>query len=157
MFRSYLPKAWQSLIVGKAPISMQSSHIDVLQRAMEIGDAAEKTREARMVESVITNAAKGKGAVIGLQETLDMLREGRIQTLIIQDGYRHPGGVCSACGYFSSKTINACPSCGEKMDVISDSVEMAVREVMRMGGEVDVLHADQVGGDRIQIGAVLRY
>ncbi len=157
MFRSYLPKAWQSLIAGKAPISMQSSHMDVLQRAMEIGAVAEKTREARMVETVITNAAKGKGAVIGLQETLDMLREGRIQTLIIQDGYRHPGGACTACGYLSSKTIDACPSCGEKMDVIPDSVEMAVREVMRMGGEVEVLHADQVGGDRIQIGAVLRY
>lgn len=157
LFRSNLPKAWQSLIVGTAPMSMLASHTEVLQKAMEIGDAAEHRREAAIVETIITGAAKGRGAVTGLQDTLDMLQEGRIQILVIQEGYRQPGSTCPACGYAAAEPIESCPACSGKMEGIPDIVEMAVRSIMRKGGEVEVLHPEQVGGERLKIGALLRY
>ena len=36
LFRSQLPKAWQSLVVGTFPISMHATHDEVLEKAMQI-------------------------------------------------------------------------------------------------------------------------
>lgn len=157
MFRNLLPKAWQSLVVGTFPISMVASHNEVLAKAMEIGSQAELRRESDLVNTLVTNSAKGRGGVIGLQETLDAIREGRLQTLVIRDGFRDPGVRCIGCGYISAKTVDSCPYCGSKMEKIPDAVELAVRNVMRNGGEVEVLHADQKIKGFDQIGAILRY
>jgi hypothetical protein len=69
LFRSQLPKAWQSLVVGTFPISMVASHADVLEKAMQIGEEAEHRRELKLMSMVVTNAAKGRGGVIHLNDT----------------------------------------------------------------------------------------
>lgn len=157
LFRSQLPKAWQSLVVGTFPMSMTASHNEVMERALEIGQEAEHKREAALVQSVITNAAKGRGGVIHLGDTLSALREGRIQTLLIRDGYRAPGFRCQSCGYLSEVTFDACPFCGGECEEIADAVELAVHQVMQAGGDVEVLHNDVPSVEKIQIGALLRY
>jgi peptide chain release factor subunit 1 len=157
MFRSMLPKAWQSLVVGSFSISMNASNLEVLDKAMEIGRSAEKRRESQLLKSLITSAAKGKGGVMGLQESLDALREGRIQSLVIEEGYRTPGALCTGCGYLSSAPLETCPFCGSKMEQIPDMVELAVRQVMAAGGDVEVLHPDQTIEAFQKIGALLRY
>jgi hypothetical protein len=59
LFRSQLPKAWQSLIQGTFPISMTASHAEVLKKALEIGQEYEQEKEIKLVTAVITTAAKG--------------------------------------------------------------------------------------------------
>ena len=58
-FKSYLPKTWQSLVVGTFPISMTARADEVQKKAFEIGQQAEHRREMRLVENMITSAAKG--------------------------------------------------------------------------------------------------
>lgn len=157
LFRSHLPKAWQSLIIGTFAINMNASNGEVLERAMQIGKEAEHQREAHLVDTIITNAAKGRGGSIGLEDTLGALREGRVQSLVIRDGYRAPGFRCKSCGHISSVPMGACPFCDGETEQIPDAVEVAVRQVMRSGGEVEVLHDDQVLKEFDQIGALLRY
>jgi peptide subunit release factor 1 (eRF1) len=157
LFRSQLPKAWQSLVVGSFPMSMTSSQNEVLQRTMEVGAEAEHRRESHLIKTVVTNAAKGKGGVVDLEETLGALREGRVQTLLIRDGFRSPGCRCTSCGYLSSNDMPTCPFCGSATEKIPDAVELAVRQVMQEGGDVEVLHDEQGEGEFDQIGALLRY
>jgi peptide subunit release factor 1 (eRF1) len=140
LFRSLLPKSWQSLVVGTFPMSMVASENEVLERAMEVGQQAERHREARIIEEVLTGAAKGRGGVVDLNETLNAVREGRVQTLLIRDGFRAPGCRCTSCGYLSSSHMENCPFCGGECERIPDAVEYAVREVMQSGGDVEVLH-----------------
>ena len=156
-FRSLLPKSWQSLIVGVFPISMTASHSEVLECAMEVGAEAEFHREALLANTVVTNAAKGRGGVIDLEDTLNAIHEGRVQTLLIRDGFRAPGGQCTSCGYLSAGSIDVCPYCEGEVEQIPDAVELAVRRVMQTGGEVEVLPSDQDVGEFDQIGAILRY
>jgi peptide chain release factor subunit 1 len=101
-FRAHLPKAWQSLVVGTFPMSMTANHTEVLARAMEIGQQAERRREARLVDTAITNAAKGTGGGVRLDETLSAVHEGRVQTLIVQEGYRSAGYQCAGCDYLTT-------------------------------------------------------
>jgi peptide subunit release factor 1 (eRF1) len=156
-FKSFLPKAWQSLVVGAFPMSMTASHAEVMNRALEIGQQAEIEREAQLMDTIVTSAAKGRGAVVDLEETLNAMHAGRIQTLLIREGYRAPGYRCTGCGYLTSEHIAACPFCGKSFEHIPDAVEMAVRRVMQDGGEVEVLHSVAELSDFGDIGALLRY
>jgi peptide chain release factor subunit 1 len=157
LFRKLLPKAWQSLVVGTFPMSMVASQSEVLEKAMEVGQEAEHRREVQMVDTVVTNAAKGRGGTVDLGPTLNAVREGRVQTLLIRDGFRAPGWRCKGCGYLSAEHFDACPFCGQEGDQIPDAVELAVRQVMQSGGEVEVLRGDLAINELSQIGALLRY
>jgi len=157
VFRAHLPKAWQSLVVGTFAMSMTASHSDVLARAMQIGREAEHKREARLVEAVVTGAAKGRGGVVQLEETLNAVHQGRVQTLLIQDGLRAQGRRCKSCGYITTQADGACPFCGGSFGVIPDAVELVVRRVMQSGGEVEVLHDNPTLTQHGGIGALLRY
>jgi len=157
VFRAQLPKTWQSLVVGTFPMSMAASHNEVLERAMQVGQEAERRREARLVDTIVTNAAKGRAGVVGLEGTLNAVHQGRVQTLVIQEGLRLPGSRCEGCGFVTSQKFEACPFCGGHFKAIPDSVELAVRNVMQSGGEVEVLHDPSPLKDHGSIGAVLRY
>ncbi len=156
-FRSLLPKTWQSLIVGTFPMSMTASQSEVLERAMEIGGAAERRRETLLVEAMITGAAKGRGGLTGLDETLRAVHEGRVQSLVIEEGFRAPGYRCQGCGYLTAHETQKCPFCGAAFDHIPDAVEMAVHDVMQHGSDIEVLQAGQSNKDFGKIGAILRY
>lgn len=157
LFRSQLPKAWQSLVVGTFPISMTASHKEVLERAMEIGAEAEYRRGTQLASAVVTNAAKGRGGVVGIEDTLNAAREGRVMTLLIRDGFRLKGSRCKSCGYLSAQVLEECPFCDGEVEAVSDVVEIAVGTVLRSGGEVEVLQSGHQVEGFDQIGALLRY
>ena len=157
LFRAQLPKAWQSLVVGSFPVSMTASHNEVLERAMHIGREADRKRELKLVEAAITGAAKGRGGVVRLDDTLGAVHEGRVQTLLIREGFRAPGRRCKSCGYITTQKMEVCVFCGGEFEKIADAVEMAVRRVIQSGGEVEVVHDDKTLSKHGDIAALLRY
>lgn len=157
LFRSSLPKSWQSLIIGSFPIRINASKDEVHQRAMKVGQDAENREKEHLVRSIITNTAKELGGVLNLEDTLKAAHEGRVSTLVIRDGYRAPGYVCDGCGYLSEKQHDTCPYCESSFSEIGDAVEMAVRNVLQNNGDVEVLPEDQSLEGFDNIGALLRY
>lgn len=155
-FRAALSKHWQSLIVGTFPISMTAHHAEVLEKAMQAGREAEHLREMRLVEQVVTAAAKGGAGVVRLDDTLGALHDGRIQTLVVLEGFRAPGYECAGCHYITTQALDVCPFCGGSFQQIPDAVEMAVRQVMQAGGDVEVIHENKQL-ENFGIGAILRY
>jgi peptide chain release factor subunit 1 len=156
-FRSLLPKSWQSLVVGTFPSSMTASKNEVLNRALQIGLEAEIRREKRLLNSLVTNAAKKHGGVLNLDETLQALHDGKIQILVIHEGLREPGFQCQGCGYLTGIEMPTCPYCGGNFIYISDVIELAVHKVMQQGGEVEFVHPDHSEKKFKGIGAILRY
>jgi peptide subunit release factor 1 (eRF1) len=157
LFRAHLPKSWQSLVVGTFPMSMNAGHSEILERAMRVGKEAEQRRIGKLVDVVVTGAAKGKGGVYRLDDTLSAVHEGRVKVLVIKEGLRAPGYRCLGCGYVTAQQLDACPFCEGEFEQIPDVVEMAVRKVMQSGGDVQVLHDDLALKDYEHIGALLRY
>jgi peptide chain release factor subunit 1 len=157
LLRSQLPKSWQSLIMGTFPMSMTASKEEVLEKAKQIGQQVELQKEEQLLKKVVTGAAKEEKGVLNLDDTLSAVHDGKVQVLIIQDGYRAPGYQCQGCGYLTAKELPECQFCGSEFEQIPDAVEMAVHKVMKTGGEVDVLqHQHHVKGFE-NIGAILRY
>lgn len=157
LFRVNLPKAWQSLVVGTFPMSMTASQNEVYERAMQVGLEAERKREAKLVDAIITGAAKGRGSVVRLDDTLGAVHEGRVQVLLIQEGFRAPGQRCKSCGYITTQHIEKCVFCGGEFEPIPDAVELAVRKVIQAGGEIEFVHENRKLEDYGKIGALLRY
>jgi peptide chain release factor subunit 1 len=150
LFRSYLPKAWQSLVVGSFAISMTASHPEVLSKAIQIGMEAEARREAVLIDRIITSAAKGAEGSIGLETTLAAVNDGRVQTLVITEGYRKVGYRSKETGMLSAVKEG-------DMEKVLDVIDQAVSEVIRHGGEVEVVHKNEALEQAGSIGALLRY
>lgn len=157
-FRSLLPKAWQSLVMGTFPMSMTASHLEVQNKALQIGLEAESQRQNRLVEDIITSAAKGSSAVVGMTDVFDAISRDRIKTLVVEEGLRHPGYVCDNCGALFTALADPCSLCGKgKVEKTLDAVEMAVGRVLRRGGDIEVLRSDPALIKMGSIGALLRY
>jgi peptide subunit release factor 1 (eRF1) len=155
-FRTLLPKTWQSLIVGTFAMSMNANHTEVQAHTMHIVQEAEHHREIRQIDQMITAAAKGGNGVVSIDDTLSAVHEGRVQTLIVKEGYRSMGYQCQGCGYLTTQQVHICPFCGKDFTQIKDAVEMAVRRVMRDGGEVQIVR-DDPRLEKIGMGGLLRY
>jgi peptide subunit release factor 1 (eRF1) len=156
-FLAHLPKSWRSLVVGTFAMDMNASHDQVLEKAIEVASEAEVKKERRLVEAMITAAAKGQDGVVGLDDTLAALHAGRIQTLIVSEGFRQAGYRCTSCGFLTSYQRQQCPFCGSSFEEIPDAVDLAVRHVMRDGGEVEIIRQNASLERAGHIGAILRY
>lgn len=156
LFTSMLPKAWQSLVMGTFPMSMTATQGEVKSRALEIGIHVDAEREKRLVERLVTQAAKASGAVIGLRDTLAAVNDGRVQILVLSEGFRKNAYRCKSTGLL---TLNPEETCTDEKDIekVYDVVDLAVNQVMRSGGEVEVIMATETMDKAGSIGAILRY
>jgi len=157
LFRSYLPAAWQPTVAGTFAASKATRPAVILAKALEVGARTEQERVARLVETAVTAAAKGKGGAIGLDDTLGALRGGRVQVLLVSDGYREKGFECSGCGFHTAQAVQVCPFCGNPFRVIEDAVEHAVQTVMLGEGEVEIIRGNPDLERAGRIAAILRY
>lgn len=157
LLRGQLPKSWQSLVVGTFHMSMTATTDEVVGKALQIGMQTEFHKEELLLNILVTGAAKEKKGVLGLEETLVAVHNGRVQTLVIQDGYRAIGYQCLGCGNLTALEIPLCQYCGSTLEPIPDAIEMAVRKVMKGGGEIEVLQHQHKTSGFNGIGALLRY
>lgn len=157
LFKTHLPKMWQSLIVGTFPAAMTTSHQEILSKALEIGDKAEKAREKHLVEKLITQASKQANAIVGLEPTLNAVNEGRVQSLVVGYGYQVSGFRCPQCNMITSHSDIVCKKCNSEAVQIADVIATAVSMTLKNGGEVDVIKSDPNLKDAGNIGAFLRY
>jgi peptide subunit release factor 1 (eRF1) len=124
---------------------------------MQIGKEAEAERDLKMVQSIISQAGKGAGAEIGLENTLQAVSQSRVQTLVVTEGFRQSAHRCTGCGRLTIHTNPLCKDCGSKIIPVEDGVELAVNAVMRSGGEVEIVSTNPDFAKAGNIGALLRY
>lgn len=157
LFRSHLPKAMQSLVMGAFAMPMTAAQPEVLAKALQISRDAEEKHEAQMIGNLITSAAKQSGAVVGLTATLDAVNTSRVQRLVLSEGFTQSGYHCPSCGALVTKSAPACPQCGAALTPALDIVDLAVSAVLRSGGDVEVIHKNAELEQNGKIGALLRY
>ena len=138
-------------------MGMTATQSEVLTKAMQEGLEAERHREERLVDTAINSAAKAGAGAVGLAETLEASHKGRVQTLLVFEGYHASGYRCPNCGYLTAAALPVCPVCGEKVVAVADIVDHAARSVMRGGGGVEIVHYSPALKGAGNIGAILRY
>jgi len=155
-FQARLPRVWADRIIGTFAADMTISENEVRDKALKLLLEVEHEHELAVADAVITAAAKGRGGAIRLDDTLSAAHEGRIQTLLVAEGYQAEGFQCQQCAYVTSQRLDKCPFCGGTVGRIPDAVEVIVQQVLEQGGHVEIVAGHKelsVAG----VGALLRY
>jgi peptide chain release factor subunit 1 len=161
LFKEYLPKAWQAMVVGEMPLDTNSNASQVLGKAREAVGRYEAERQMALVEALANDAhKKGATGVLGLSETLLALTEGKVMTLLVAQDFSAHGYQCENCGYLAAEEIIPCPACGHTMRRISHAVDLAIRRALENSAQVETIRTpaaearmNELGG----IGAMLRF
>jgi peptide chain release factor subunit 1 len=153
-FRDLLPRRLQSCLAGTFAIEMNASEHEVRDRSLALLTEANDQREKKLVETMIGGAAQGGAAVTGLADTLTAVSEGRVQTLVVSDGFKAAGLMDKA----SRTLLDTDAGYGQEngqFEAVDDVVEAAVARAMSHGGHVEII-SDNPNLERVgRIGALL--
>jgi peptide subunit release factor 1 (eRF1) len=156
-FLDTLPKALQERVIGTFPIDVGASVSDVQARSMEVIEEVAERREVELVDEMVANWKRGRGATAGLSDTLAALQEHRVAILLIAAGYEASGYRCQNCRYLMIVEKDSCPLCGGAIESVDDLVDTMTHRALEQGVEVEIvrgnLKLDEVGS----VGALLRY
>ncbi len=107
----------------------RSSPEEVHRRAMPLIEAEERAREQEALRRLNEGLAPSGHAAAGLDEVLELLNEGRVQTLLVAHGLTAQGFACPSCGRLSSAAA-PCPVDGAgtepREDIVASAVELAL-------------------------------
>ena len=155
-FRGSLPQPWADRVIGTFTADLVEPDVELRDRALKVVQEYEDKRESELADAAITAAAKGANGAIRLDDTLSAAHSGRVQTLLVSEGYRAEGYRCRKCGYLSAQEIEVCPFCGDTFEQIPDAVEAVIGKVLEQKGRVEIVRGHKAL-DEAGIGALLRY
>ena len=156
-FRDNLTKQLQSRIAGTFAIEANAGEKEVHHLALDLLQQANAEREHKLVSTLITTAAKGGNPVTGVDSTLRSIGEGRVQTLVVSDGFRSPGFIDQNSNFLSVYEIDHSPYSDDPLVAVKDIIEEAVLSTLEQGGMVEVIRDNPDLENAGRIGALLRY
>ncbi len=121
---------------------------DTLATTAELADAAEPIqREVEAREEVETlgkvQELLSSRAVAGLDDTLDMLNQQRVMTLVVDDDQTIPGGIDPSSGMLTTQTEGTYPATGGDIQPVDDLIELMLDKAMEQGATLELVHSDQ--------------
>lgn len=157
-FRDLLPTPLRQNVVGSMPLDANAPPAAVIERSREILSDLEERRELELVDRALTLRGAGGAGATGLADTLFTLQEGRVMTLLLEEGFVAPGFVCPDCDYLSSDATDRCLFCGNaNARPVRNVVEYAVHKAFQQGARVEVIRPGTALSGAGRIGALLRY
>ncbi|MFQ5612710.1 MAG: Vms1/Ankzf1 family peptidyl-tRNA hydrolase [Anaerolineae bacterium] len=156
-FQEHLSKLLQNKVVGSINLDARASEKEVIEKSRAVVDQVQQESETALVERLITTAAKGDGATLGLTRTLHALQEERVQTLVLTEGFSASGHRCLVCDFVTAEPVEACPYCQGNLRPVTDVIEFSIRRTLRLGGRVETVVNNPALREAGNIGAFLRF
>jgi peptide subunit release factor 1 (eRF1) len=152
--QAILPKRLASRVIGKLDLAISAKLEEIQRAAAVLAEKVERVTEKKLVNDLITTAAKSTRAFIGIGRTLYALNKGRIWQLVYAAGFRSKGYECRNCdALFSVETVS-CSFCGSELTVVEDVVERAIDHAVRKGARVEVIRSEEGESSLINAGGI---
>lgn len=158
--RGMLPDPIATRLIGHFGIDFkQHSDDEILQRAGELRTDTLRKEEAALVRQIVDASSSGGKGVVGLEDTIRAIHDGRVEILTRVAGIAAEGSACENCEYFSSETFEKCPVCEGPAEQLEDVAGFAAEQAFLKGAPINTVLDDAAemltahGG----LGAVLRY
>jgi peptide chain release factor subunit 1 len=155
-FMAALPAPWPDRVAGTFAAAIDTPEDQLREITLSILAENARRREHELADKVITAAAKGANGVARLDDTLSAARDGRIQMLLVAEGYEAPGYRCNQCGYVTTQELQPCPFCGGTFTHISHAVEAMIEQIVAQGSEIRIIN-DHAQLKEAGVAALLRY
>jgi peptide subunit release factor 1 (eRF1) len=148
-----LPRRLASQVIGTMDVSTDAPAERLLAAAQPIVEKYERESELRLVDQVVTEAAKGRKAVTGLSRTLNAVNQGRVWQLLYSVEFHSPGFECSKCAALFSVERESCLYCSAEVRSVTDVVERAIEHALRKGAKIEVVK-DEASESLINAGGI---
>jgi peptide chain release factor subunit 1 len=149
-----MPQALKDKVIGTVDISMDASSKDLVNIGKDFAHEEELSRENVLAEKLKEAVLHGHPAACGLAEVGNALKDGRVNYLLISEGFALPGMICTSCHHIDSM-VEKCPTCGGEAAALS--LERLYELAERMSAEVVLVEDDAFLESVGNIGAILRY
>lgn len=145
-FERELPERVRARVIARAPRprGWEAGEGQRRERVRALGEAAlaQAGAEAKgAVERVVGEALRGGLGVLGPDDVVLALNEGRVHTLVIEDDFERTGWRCDNCRALGEDAESAerCPFCAGDVYVVHDLGEALVARALAEGGRVEVV------------------
>lgn len=155
--REMLPKAVSEKIVGAFHAEMFANVNDIFEKVRTVISGVESMEEKAIVSDLLTAVGKGQNAVIGIEDVLNALQEGRIMKLIFIKDFKDAGYECRDCRHLSKQKVSACPYCKGGMKEVNYLIDLAAQRAVEQGSLTEVIAENKELLDAGGIGAFLRF
>lgn len=153
----WLPSPLRSKIGGTFSAGMYEPGDQVLSRLEPLLSEHEGKKDEGLVDELITRAFKNKQAVLGVDDVLTMLQEGRVMTLVVDSDYTQRGYICTNCKALFSSRPERCRYCQGRPEEVDHMADFIMQKTVELGGDVDVVPGNDKLKNAGKIGALLRY
>lgn len=155
-FRHFLSTPVQQQILDTVRLDMREASDRIVEAAQAVLERHEREEERAAVERLLNRAASGGLAVVGMQQTLAAVNQGRVHQLIMHRDLHQTGWRCGDCNSIGEDTPSQCPACGSEVTAI-DLGEAMVDGVLRLDGFVELIEPHPRLAAYEGVGALLRY
>lgn len=157
--RHALPENLLNKLVDVIPAAERDSHHDIVMATLSNFIEHEELESQTIAERLIEGLSSQNLAVVGAADTLDVLRWGKVDTLVMASSYRpNLGWVCNACrdtGIEPPETA-VCPTCGKHTVRPMDVREEMLRLAGRLECQVEVVDQSDVLMSLGGVGCLMR-
>jgi len=157
MTKDLLLKTITDKIIGTFRAGMFENNADILKKIEPVISEFEKKKEKMTVSELLTMASKRENAVVGIDNVLNALQEGRIMRLAFVKDFRDSGYACRNCRYLTKQKVIPCPYCRSEMEEVNYLVDLAAQRAVENGALVHVISESQELLNAGGIGAFLRF
>ncbi len=153
-FIDILPKELKDKIVDVVDINIEDEQ-KLLKESFHIITKKEQRESHEAVQHLKQEILKDGLAVYGLVETLEAVKNGQVELLIIEKDYKSRGWICENCQVVEEGIRKTCPYCGNKtseVDVLEEILEFAERT----NANIEFTDDEEIA-NLGHIGAILRF
>lgn len=155
-FTEFLPDALRSMIVHTDRLPIDATAAEIREKLAPVFDGYLEEREARAIDELRDRVGQKHKAVAGLDDALEQLQEGKLETLVIARKLEQSGGRCDQCGFLLARSDGKCPYCGgdvsDGLDIVEEMVRLAEDQAVRIEFVASTAISD-LGG----VGGLLRF
>lgn len=159
-FQTHLPKRIASKIMDTGSAYPKDNTTHILELAMEKLQQKELKDELETINELITRAEGKDGCSTGIDETIELAKDGRVRILTLLKDSTFAGYRRGDCLFAQEADFSKCPTFDGVLQE-TDLAEEAVRLTLKNRGEVEIVHRESIAGYELEkfgsIGAYLRY
>ena len=155
-FIDYLPKELSEKVIGFIETDIDTPDNELLKEAFGIFFKKERQEETEMVENLRSEILRDGLVTFGVKETLQALKEGKVEKVIVNMDTKIRGWKCERCKVVEIGDGQNCKYCNEKVYSV-DVIEEIVEDAGKMGAEMEFIKPNETLEEIGNIGAFLRY
>jgi peptide subunit release factor 1 (eRF1) len=144
--------------IGSFEGEPESPDSDLVEELRVVIKNYEKTDEKKFLKHLLNEARRSDGmGVLGLEETLRVLRNAQVKTLVVRSDSKRSGWICPE-DYYLSATRTNCPECEGDLKVTEDILGHMIWEAVDQRSEVRMIKTDPEDEfSKNDVGALLRF